>query len=79
MTNKNKEAATTDYIEMIKGSWTWDRLSTFERRAFLKSIEGAENLKQIHGNYEQRWMICEAMYTTFLNALCYAPTGWRGQ
>lgn len=79
MANKNKEAAVNEYIEMIKGSWTWDRLSTYERDAFLKSIQWATEQGAMIGNYKQRWMICEAMYEAFLNALCFAPTGWRGE
>ena len=73
---KTKENAIYNYMVMIKQSWTWERLTTEERVAFIDTVNWATD-RGIKGNYEQRWDILQLMYHTFLNALGYAPIGWR--
>ena len=74
---KNKENATRDYLELIKDSWTFDRLTSGEISQLYKSIQWAESQGIIKGTYRQRWDILQAIYRAFLNALDYHPTQWR--
>lgn len=74
---KVKETAKQDYIEMIKQSWTWDRLTEKERNQFLELLEHPCTRVVVKGNYEQRWEACEALYHTFLEGLGYDPLEWR--
>lgn len=74
---KDKENAVSEYLEMIKKSWTWGRLTESERTAFLDSVEWSIDQNVIVGTWKQRWMICQALYTTLLYALDYKPFGWR--
>lgn len=63
-----------DYIQnVIKKSWTWDRLTEEERERFINLDE----LKRIKGNDMTRieWLNC--IYGAFLVALEYKPIGWR--
>lgn len=75
---ENKENAIKDYLEMIKKeSWTFQKLTQEEINRLMLSFQWAEIHKMICGNYEQRWKILQALYTTFLNALGYNGLGWR--
>lgn len=73
--NKDKESALKDYLEMIKRSWTWDRLTEKERKRFEGWIQKGKWLK---GSYKQRWDTLENYYTMFLLGTGYdGPIGWR--
>lgn len=74
---KNKENAVQEFMEMICKSWTWKRLTDKERKAFEESVKWGVNQKIIAGTWHHRWMICQAMYESFLAALEYVPFGWR--
>ena len=74
---KNKDTAIIEYMEAIKDSWTFERLTSDEISQLYKSIKWAEEQKIIKGNYRQRWETLQAIYRTFLNALNYSPIGWR--
>ena len=74
---KIKENATKDFLEMIKKSWTWARLTEEEKTQFMKSWEtvtiswanGRDNA--VKGTYKDRWQICNAMYEMFLAGVGY--------
>lgn len=74
---KTKEQAKQDWLEMIKQSWTWARLTDDERKAFSGLLEHPCSSVVIRGNYDQRWEACEALYHTFLEGLGYKPLDWR--
>ena len=76
---RDKEKAVQDYLDMIKKSWTWARLTEKEQQRFIESIEKTKNHTQtpLKGSYADRWKVMEALYATYLDALEYKPIGWR--
>ena len=74
---KTKEQAKQDWLEMIKQSWTWARLTEKEREQFKGLLEHPCSSVVIRGNYDQRWEACEALYHTYLEGLGYTPLEWR--
>ena len=73
--NKDKENALKDYLEMIKKSWTWARLTEKETKKF-EELLSLERFK-LSGSYKQRWSILQNYYAMFLEGCGYKPTGWR--
>lgn len=71
------ESAKENYIEMIKQSWTWAKLTQEERTKFLELLDHPCSSVVIKGTYNQRWEACEALYHTFLEGLGYDPLEWR--
>lgn len=66
--------AVEDYFQnVIKKSWTWNRLTEEERRRFIDM----DVFDRIKGNNKTRveWLI--TIYDSFLSALGYKPIGWR--
>jgi hypothetical protein len=70
---KNKENAYFDFVEMIKKSWTYGRLTDQERERLFEALSRAH----IFGTWVQRWEILNDVYFAFLTALGYKPIGWR--
>lgn len=75
----DKEKAISDFIEMIKHSWTYEKLTNEEKRNFENSVMWAINNKCINGSYNNRWKILHSLYHTFLNAIGYTSEKWREQ
>lgn len=75
----DKEKAINDFIEMIKKSWTYEKLTNEEKRNFENSVMWAIKNKCINGNYNNRCMILHSLYNTFLNAIGYTGEKWRDQ
>lgn len=74
---KNKENATRDWLENIKKTWTWNKLTKEEQVKFLKTINTYGVKQVIKGSYNDRYLILQALYHSFLTALDYNPTNWR--
>ena len=74
---KDKNLAKQEYLEMIKKSWTWAKLTEKEREKFSELLEHPCSAIVIRGNYDQRWEACEALYHTYLEGLGYTPLEWR--
>lgn len=70
---KCKEIAITDYITIIKHSWTWARLTDSEREQFIRVACDFD----LRGDYNTRHNTLQGMYLAFLTALDYNPTTWR--
>lgn len=74
---KIKENAAKDFFEMIKKSWTWDRLTQKEKNQFIEGFEtvtvswanSGDNV--VKGTYKDRWKACNAMYHMFLAGVGY--------
>ena len=74
---KDKNLAKQEYLEMIKQSWTWAKLTEQEKEKFSELLEHPCSAVVIRGNYDQRWEACEALYHTYLEGLGYKPLEWR--
>jgi hypothetical protein len=77
MKNKNKENATLDFIERIKESWTWARLTEQEKKRFEDSVIWSINQNVIVGTYKQRYHTLNALYHIFLQGVGYTDWKWR--
>lgn len=74
---KNKNDAAMNYYEMIKKSWTYERLTAKEKSHLAIAFSDADCQNEISGSYDQRWKQCNAIYRAFLLALGYDPITWR--
>lgn len=77
MEQKNKEDAVLDFIEMVKSSWTWQRLTEQEKKRFEKSVIWSLNQNIIVGTHKQRYRTLNALYHTFLEGVGYTGWDWR--
>ena len=67
-------SAVEDYFQnVIKKSWTWDRLTEEERRRFIDM----DVFDRIKGNDQTRIEWLNTIYHAFLSALGYKSVGWR--
>ena len=67
-------SAVEDYFQnIIKKSWTWNRLTEEERRRFIDM----DVFDRIKGNNKTRVEWLNTIYDSFLSALGYKPIGWR--
>lgn len=67
-------SAVEDYFQnVIKKSWTWDRLTEEERRRFIDM----DVFDRIKGNDTTRIEWLNTIYHAFLSALGYKSVLWR--
>lgn len=63
-----------DYLQnVIKKSWTWNRLTEEEQKRFIDM----NVFDKIKGNDKTRVEWLHTIYHSFLSALGYKPIGWR--
>ena len=74
---KNKENATKYWFENIENSWTWNKLTKEEQNKFIKHINNISVKLTIKGSYNDRYVILQDLYHTFLIGLNYNPINWR--
>lgn len=72
---RNKEEAKAVYIENIKHSWTFERMTPQEKERCIDLF--ACEYEGIVGSFKQRWRIYNAMYHCFLVGLGYDGFNWR--
>ena len=78
MNNKNKDNVFTDYLEMIKKSWTYARMTKEEREKIQEILTSGKIKEDIKGTYQQRWQALNALYYAFLIGIGYNNFDWRG-
>lgn len=67
-------SAVEDYFQnVIKKSWTWNRLTEEEKRRFIDM----DVFDRIKGNDKTRIEWLNTIYNAFLSALGYKSVGWR--
>ena len=75
MKNSEREEIKKDYIENVyKCSWTYERLTDKEKSKIIDLLYSAK----LFANTKKD--VCYEMhmiYSAFLDALNYAPSGWR--
>lgn len=63
-----------NYLQnVIKKSWTWEKLTKEEQRRFIDM----DVFDRIKGNDKTRVEWLNTIYQSFLSALGYKPIGWR--
>lgn len=68
-----KEQALEKFMEMIKQSWTWERLTKEEIERFYECIDRSI----LFGTFKQRWQHLNDIYFSFLMGLGYSWNNWR--
>lgn len=77
-----KENAQADFIEIIKKSWTFGKMSKYEQKNCILALEALTTTSNaLRGNYGQRWETMQAIYSGFLCALGYYDNCavWRSE
>lgn len=72
-----KEDALKHFIDVIKQSWTFEKLTKEEQEKILNVLNSNRTFEALKGGYFQRLEILHAIYHSFLIALNYEPIGWR--
>ena len=70
---KYSNAVENYFQNIIKKSWTWQKLTQEEQQRFIDM----DVFDKIKGTDKQRIEWLNTIYTAFLSALDYKPIGWR--
>ena len=70
---KTKENALEIYVDMMKKSWSYERLTENEKSRLLDAIRRT----RLFGTFRQRWETLQAVNFGFLLGVGYKPIGWR--
>ena len=70
---KYSNAVENYFQNIIKKSWTWQKLTQEEQQRFIDM----DVFDKIKGTDKQRIEWLNTIYTAFLSALGYKPIGWR--
>ncbi len=70
---KDSIAVENYFHNVIKKSWTWDRLTEEEKQRFTDM----NVFDRIKGNDQTRVEWMQTIYQSYLTALGYKPIGWR--
>ena len=77
--SQEKERTLVEFRKMIENSWTYDRMSDTEKNNIMEvlSYNSQTTINALKGTKKQVWDTLQAIYSSFLSALDYKPTGWR--
>ena len=70
---KHTMAVENYFQNVIKKSWTWEKLTEEEQKRFIDM----NVFDRIKGNDDTRVEWLNTIYQSFLSALGYKPIGWR--
>lgn len=71
--SKHTMAVENYFQNVIKKSWTWQKLTEEEQKRFIDM----NVFDRIKGNDDTRVEWLNTIYQSFLSALGYKPIGWR--
>lgn len=77
MTTEKKENAVIDFMNMIKNSWTFKKMTSKEQAKCFETFYFVNDQKALYGTYKQRWMQLHMIYDAYLNGLGYTDFEWR--
>ena len=78
--NRDKEQAFPDFLQMIRASWTYEKMTEDEQRRIeheLKETAYPFFDGRIRGSYENRFRELNNIYSAFLAGLGYSGPHWR--
>lgn len=75
---KNKYFVIFDFFEMIKQSWTYERMTKEEKEKLTDLLNSNRIKEAVKGTYNRRWETLNAIYYAFLIGLGYDCADWRG-
>lgn len=73
----NKEQVFNNFVEMIKNSWTYNRMTETEKERCIHVLLDNRTQNDIKGTYIQRWKALNTVYNAFLMGLGYDGFLWR--
>lgn len=74
---RSKEDARKNFINMIKDAWTVDKMTGEEWKRLTNIFYNPQTERSLKGNYNQRWEILQAIFTSYLIGLGYNGFNWR--
>lgn len=72
-----KENAIKNFVEMIKKSWTYNRMTEKEKTIIVGILYNIRTENATKGTYRQRWEVLQAIYGAYLAGLGYDSPTWR--
>lgn len=72
-----KEEVLENWYNMIKKSWTYDRLTSKERQRLDDVITSCQLNNCLSGTARHRWNILQAIYYSYLLGVGYDSPNWR--
>lgn len=72
-----KENVKKEFLEMIKNSWTFNKMTAEEKTKLFETMENVTTAEAVKGNYRTRWTILQSIYSSFLIGLGYNGFNWR--
>lgn len=74
---RTKENAIILFNDMIKNSWTYEKMTQEEKQKWHKILEHVEITKDLKGNFNQRWSSLNLIYHAYLQGIGYTDFNWR--
>ena len=74
---KNKEMVLSDFIVMIRNSWTYDKMTYKEKDRLLEMLDSNRTKDALKGTYNNRWSVLQAIYHAYLIGIGYSDFSWR--
>ena len=65
------------FLNLVKNSWTWEKLTEKEQQTFIYQLKTPITLKCLENNIEHSWETLNALYYMFLKGLGYENINWR--
>ena len=72
-----KENAIEEFKKMTEKSWTYEKMTSEEKRNWQRVINSSRLEKAVKGTFYHRWEILQAVYESYLYALGYEHGLWR--
>ena len=73
---KPKENALSDFMELTRHSWPYQKMTGDEKCRCEKALQNALT-QDIQGTYGQRWNAYNAVYNAYLIGIGYTGPLWR--
>ena len=73
---KQKENALSDFMELTRHSWPYQRMTEEEKTRCEKALRSAP-AQDIQGTYRQRWNAYNAVFHAYLLGIGYTGALWR--
>lgn len=72
-----KEKALEYFVEMIKNSWTYDKMTEKEKEKLINLLYDNRVIDALKGNFDNRYKILNAIYGAYLSGIGYNGFNWR--
>lgn len=66
-----------DFCEMVRKSWTFQRMTEDEQGKCWDALHFASSQNLLKGTYKVRWGILQGIYNAFLAGIGYTGCFWR--